>query len=116
MQISPRWTAVAMALLLLAACGGPSAVTLRSLTADSAAYDGERVVAVGTVVEFTEAEGATERHLVLQDDGQNRVQLVPLEEAEPYIGAGVRVTGYYAFDPERGRRLEIEEIREAGHR
>ena len=112
MQISPRPAAIAMGLLLLAACGQPSAVPLRSLAADSAAHDGEQVAVVGTVAEFTAGDAATKRHLVLQDNSQNRVQLVPLEAAEPHIGANVRITGRYSFDPERGRRLEIEEISE----
>lgn len=113
MQISPRLAASAIGFLLLAACGQPSAVTLQSLAADSAAHDGEQVAVVGTVVEFTQADGATERHLVLEDDAQNRVELVPLEAAEPHIGVDVRVTGRYTFDPERGRLLEIEEISKA---
>ena len=112
-QIRLRLAAIAMAALLPAACGQPSAVSLRSLAADSAAHDGEQVAVVGTVAEVTEADGATERHLLLQDDAQHRVQLVPLEAAEPHIGANVRVTGRYTFDPDRGRRLEIEEISEA---
>lgn len=77
-------------------------------------YDGKEVVADGTVVEFTEEDGAIERHLLIQDDAQNRVQLVPPETAEPYIGADVQVTGRYSSDPGAGRRIQIEEIAEQG--
>jgi hypothetical protein len=99
--------------LALAACGGPTAVPLADLAADREAHEGRDVTTVGTVVEFTEADGALERHLVVEDARQNRVRLVPVEAGEPFIGADVEVTGRFAFDQERGRTIEVEEIREA---
>jgi hypothetical protein len=104
---------VTIVLVVLAACGGSAAVTLEDLAFDTEAHEGDVITTVGTVVEFTEDDGASERHLVIEDDARNRVRLVPLDDAEAFIGAPVEVTGRFAFDPDRGRTLEIDEIREA---
>jgi hypothetical protein len=107
-----RVTAAVVAVLAVASCGGPAQVTLEELAFDTPAHEGNEVVTVGTVVEFTEDDGAIERHIVIEDEAHNRVELLPLEEAEPFIGARVEVTGRFEFDPERGRAIEVTEIRE----
>jgi hypothetical protein len=113
--VTPRpVSALLVLLVLLAGCGGgPAAVTLADLVADPDAYVGEEVRTVGTVVEFTEEGGALERHIVIEDDRNRRVALEPPEHAEPFIGGGALVTGRFLTDPERGRWMEISEIREA---
>jgi hypothetical protein len=98
---------------VLVGCGGPQVVSLDDLAFDGERHEGSQVVTVGTVVEFTEDDGALERHLVIEDAAQNRVRLVPLETAEPFIGADIEVTGRYVFEPTRGRTIEVDEIREA---
>lgn len=105
--------AMALGLALGAGCADAAPVTLESLAFDTEAHEGDEVVTMGTVVEFTEEDGATERHLVIEDERQNRVRLLPSAAAEPYIGADVQVTGRFSFDPGRGRILQVEEIREA---
>jgi hypothetical protein len=102
----------AAVVLVLAACGGPATVTLEELAFDTATHEGNEVVTVGTVVEFTEDDGAIERHIVIEDAAHNRVELLPLEAGEPFIGAEVEVTGRFDFAPGRGRAIEVSEIRE----
>jgi hypothetical protein len=113
---SPRRAVIALlaSCLLLAGCGGdPAAVTLEQLVEDTAGFDGEDVVVAGTVVEFDESTGAIERHLVLEDAADNRVRLLPIDVAEPFIGADAEVSGRFVFDPDRGRTIQVESIREA---
>ncbi len=108
-----RWVPALVIVLTLVGCGGVTAVTLEDLAFDTEAHEGEEVRTVGRVVEFSEADGALERHLVIEDATQNRVRLLPIDDAEPYIGAFVEVTGTFVFDPARGRTLELTEIGEA---
>ncbi len=108
-----RVPALMMLALALAGCGGVTAVTLEDLAFDTEAHEGEEVRTVGRVVEFSQADGALERHLVIEDAAQNRVRLLPIDDAEPFIGAFVEVTGTFVFDPTRGRTLQLTEIGEA---
>jgi hypothetical protein len=104
---------LASLLLVLVACGGPAAVSLEELALDPDAHEGAEVITIGTVLEFDESDGALERHIIVEDLDQNRVRLVPIEAAEPFIGADVEVSGRFFFEPERGRTIEVDEIREA---
>lgn len=98
-----------MLLLALAAGCGPPRVSLADLAADQRAHAGEEITVRGVVVEI-EPEGAVPHTVVVQDSEAHRVELLPLEEAEPHIGSLVEVTGEYQFDPDRGRRLRIQAI------
>jgi hypothetical protein len=97
----------------LSACGTPT-VSLSELALEAEQYDGHDVVAHGVVQEFGAADGATERHFVIQDAEATRVRLLPDEAAEPHVGSAVTVTGEFEFDPERGRLLHVEDIERAG--
>lgn len=98
--------------LLSAGCAGPRAVPLTELAANADYYDGRKVIAHGVVMEFGADDDAVEHHFVIQDQDVNRVQLLPNEAAEPYVGSVVEVLGEFEFDPGRGRLLHIESIEE----
>lgn len=110
-----RWVraaAVTTVVLLLAGCGGPRVVPLSELAANADYYDGRTVIAHGVVMEFGADDDPVEHHFVIQDQDVNRVQLLPNEAAEPYVGSVVEVVGEFAFDPDRGRLLHVESIEE----
>jgi hypothetical protein len=111
-----RAAAALPAAMVLGACGGPVGTTLEELTFDTASYEGRDVSVTGIVVEFDESDGALERHIVIEDSRNNRVQLEPLEVAEPFVGSAVEVTGAFRFDPSVGRILEVEDISEVTDR
>lgn len=98
--------------LLLAACGGPRVVPLSELAHNADSYDGRRIIAHGVVMEFGDDDGDIERHYVIQGPDVNRVQLLPTEAAESYVGSVVEVVGEFEFDPDRGRLLHVESIEE----
>lgn len=91
------------------ACGpfapGPVDVPLDELVAEQESLDGEVVRTTGMVRSHDDP-----LHYWVEDDHPNRVELVPHEAAEPYLGEHVRVLGRFSFHPERGRVLEVEEI------
>jgi hypothetical protein len=100
----------------LAGCGpgSPQRVALSDLAFDPDAYDDAAVTTTGVVREFGEADGARVHHFVIEDDAHNRVQLLPDEAAEPYVGEEVTVTGRFSFDETTGRAIEVETISSAG--
>ena len=108
--------AALVAVGLLGACAGPVDASLADLVFDTESYVGREVRVTGTVVAFDEADGALQRHIVIEDERNNRVQLEPIEAAEPHIGSQVEVTGRFRFDPSVGRILDVSEISELGGR
>jgi hypothetical protein len=68
----------------------------------------------GTVVAFDAEDGASRRHIVVEDEASNRVELLPTSVAEPHVGRTVEVTGTFTFDPSRGRAIEVADIEVAG--
>lgn len=115
-NVRRQWWAAALAAILLptlAACGNgddgdPEAVTLGQIVADQASYDGDLLRIEGVVVGFENPE-----HYVVEDEQQNRVQLLPTGEAAAFEGEQIVVVGRFAFSEEEGRRIEIEEIEAA---
>lgn len=107
-------------LVLLGACGlfGPESVQLRELAIHAEDYDGTTVETVGLVREFGAAgeedddgdDGDVVHHFVIEDADQNRVEVLPPEAAEPFVGQPVRIVGEFDFDPNRGRAIHVEEI------
>lgn len=83
---------------------------LEDLASEMDAYDGQEVTTHGLVSEFDEDDGALARHFVVQDAEDNRVQLLPDEQAEPHVGSMVEVVGEFELDPQRGRLLHVESI------
>jgi hypothetical protein len=98
--------------LLAGACdpGPPQRASLEDLTFDPERYEGQEVWTTGTVREFGEDEGALVHHYVVEDAGQNRVELQPGERAAPFVGQRVTVTGRFRFDEAEGRVLAVTEI------
>lgn len=110
MNVSRVAFGTAVLWLLFAACdgGGIRDVTLGQLVADEAEYDGDRVRLRGTVVGFENPE-----HYVVEDERSNRVQVTPIEDIGAFEGTVVEVTGRFTFSEDRGRQLQLEEVRAA---
>lgn len=97
------------ALLLAAACArDPSTVTLAELAFDQEGYSGEVVVTEGVVRRFGQDDGGV--HYVLEDDADNRVALIPAEQAAEWVGQEVSAQGEFRFSQERGRVLHVGSI------
>ena len=97
--------------LAFAACGGddngePKDVPLADVVADQDSYNGDTLRLQGTVVGFEEAV----EHYVIEDENQNRVELVPTDQAAEYEGQEVSVVGRFTFADDQGRRIEIEKF------
>lgn len=105
-----RWLLLICALLLAACQGGGGDVAIADLARDPESYQGREVTVRGTVVAFDAADGATRRHIAVEDAARNRVELLPISAAEPHVGRAVEVTGTFTFDPARGRAIEITTI------
>ena len=103
---------VGLLVLLGAACGPPSQTSPAELVSEAETFDGHEVTVSGAVVAFDEDDGASRPHVVLEDADANRIELLPTDEAQPYAGAAVEVTGTFEFAPDEGRRILVEEITE----
>ena len=95
-----------------AACGPPAETSPAELVAEAETFDGHEVTVSGAVVAFDEDDGASRPHVVLEDADANRIELLPTDEAQPYAGSAVEVTGKFEFAPDEGRRILLEEITE----
>lgn len=107
---TPRLALYALLLgLTVVSCGpfapGPTDVALEELVAEQESYDGQVVRTVGVVRSHDEP-----LHYWIEDDHPNRVELVPHEAAEPFLGEHVRVLGPFSYSPDRGRWIDVEEI------
>jgi hypothetical protein len=93
--------------LLQGGCGGagPSEVPLAVLAAEPRSFDGRLVRTRGVVRSVEEP-----LHYWIEDADFNRVQLVPPESAEPYLGRDVLVSGRFSYAQRAGRRIEVEDI------
>jgi hypothetical protein len=104
---------VLLVLALAGACrpGAPAEVTLAELAFAAEDHDGDVVDVVGVVREFTvEEHDALEDHFALEDDAQNRVELVPHDAVAAFVDEQVRVVGEFTYEEARGRQIEVEEI------
>lgn len=115
MQLLPvgRWgTLLVVVSVLSTACSGGSIreVPLAQLAAEQDAYDGQAVRTLGTVVSVVDQPG-DEPYFVLQDAAGNRVRLLPDGAVRGHEGDVVTVTGTFAFRPDAGRELLVDEIR-----
>lgn|SRR5487761_1118695 len=94
--------------LLVAACGVPSRpVSLASLAADQASYQGQEVTTQGVVHRFTDPTGP---YFLIEDAADNRVEVVPAAEIAKYEGRQVAVTGKFDFVPNTGRVIHIHHV------
>lgn len=93
------------ALAVLPACDGREAieVPLAQLVAQQAAYDGRTVVVVGMLRSHPEPE-----HYWIEDDGYNRVELAWGDDLAPYLGRRLAVRGLFRYEPDEGRRIDVE--------
>ncbi len=100
--------ATALAVLLMAGCGGEEAVVgleLELLVEQQDNFLG-RLVRVSGVVRMHESP----RHFWLEDDALNRVGLVPADSAEAWLGDEVEVVGRFGFAADTGRTLQVHQI------
>jgi hypothetical protein len=93
--------------LLQSACTGGDAVEvpLSALTSDPQRFDGRQVSTRGTVRGIQEPF-----HFWIEDERLNRVQLLPPESAQPFVGQEVRVVGRYSYTQREGRRLQVQDL------
>jgi hypothetical protein len=96
---------LALTLAALAACNDrePVEVALDQLVAQQAAWDGRTVVAVGTLRSHPDPE-----HYWIEDDRYHRVELAWADDLAPYLGRRLAVRGLFRYDPEEGRRIDVE--------
>jgi hypothetical protein len=94
-----------LVLAALAACNGREAVevSLDQLVAQQAAYDGRTVVAVGTLHSHPDPA-----HYWIEDGSYNRVELAWADDLAPYLGQRLAVRGLFRYDPDEGRRIDVE--------
>lgn len=97
--------------VVLAGCGAglalPTDVGLDVLVQEQEAWDGRLVVVQGVVAGTDDPV----LHHWVQDEAQNRVALLPDDEAyADLVGATVRVEGRYRFLDDRGRVIEVDRL------
>lgn len=93
--------------ILLGACSDDhvAPVTLAQLAAAAPLFDGERVETEGVLNRFTDPE-----HYWLEDEDRNRVAVLPGTLVEDHRGEKVRVVGRFSYDPDHGRRIELDAV------
>lgn len=101
-------SAIVIAVLLLAGCGGEEPVVgleLELLIEQQDNFLG-RLVRISGVVRMHESP----RHFWLEDDALNRVGLVPADEAQAWLGEEVEVVGRFGFAADTGRTVQVRNI------
>jgi hypothetical protein len=85
--------------------GEPIPVNLLQLARDQAQYDGRQVETEGLLRSFPEP-----RHFWIEDEANNRVELVGGDNLDVLVGQRLAVRGRFRYAPDRGRRIEVESI------
>lgn len=84
----------------------PRDISLQLLAAEQRTVDGQMVMTRGVVHVFSDPE-----HYWIEDDMLNRVAVEPDYLVADMVGERVEVTGRFHADRERGRRIEVTEVR-----
>lgn len=84
-------------------------VDLAELVAEPDRLDGALVVVEGWVRRHDEPA-----HVWIEDQRQHRVELLPTELGDGYVGQQVRIRGRFTAPGDRGRRIEVELIEPRG--
>ena len=94
--------------MLLSSCGDPPPVqtTLSALRASQLDFHGKQVVVRGTLRTF-----ADPRHYWIENAALDRVALEAADDLLPFVGTPVEVSGRFVYDPDAGRRIEVETLR-----
>ncbi len=82
-----------------------SEVTLDQLVGAPATFDGEQVRTRGIVQALDDPE-----HYWIETSPRNRVAVRPRSAVVDRVGESVVVVGRFTWDPERGRRLELQSV------
>lgn len=101
------------AVFLAPACGTkhPVAVSLATLAAHQESYQGREVETRGTVRRFTDPMGS---YFVIEDIGQNRVEILPAFRVSSFLGRLVEVRGRFRFNQRIGRFIQVEHLSAGG--
>lgn len=105
----PRWSFILLIGVLLTGCAESAIpVTLDVLVSEQASFDGKRVRTAGTVREF-----APPHHVWIEDAALNRVELLPADRLQGYVGQQVEVVGRFSYAADVGRRIQLEGLEPA---
>lgn len=99
--------ALLLSAYLVLGCQGsePVNTTLAVLSDAQSDFDGRRVMVSGTLKTHAEP-----RHYWIENDSFNRVALETAEDLAPWVGRTVKVRGTFFYDPDRGRRIQVEDM------
>lgn len=102
-----NWLVAVFLSLALVSCGEgePREVPLAILAQQPSSFDGTRVATRGVVRTFAEP-----RHYWIEDEDLNRVEILPQEQIASYLDERVRVTGWFSYGPQQGRKLTLERV------
>ena len=94
-------------LLALAACGpaAPIQTTLAALSEAQRDFNGRHVEVAGVLRTFPNP-----RHYWIENESLDRVALEGDHDFSSYVGQTVEVSGVFAFDRDRGRRIRVEQL------
>ena len=92
---------------LLFGCGDsePTRTSLSALTAAQLDFNGRSVRVSGTLRTFD-----APRHYWIENENLDRVALIGPDELAPLVGQTIEVSGLFVYDPNAGRRIEVEQI------
>ncbi len=99
--------AALLAVLSLAGCGNaePVRTSLSTLSQVQAEFSGRQVIVSGTLRTFE-----SPKHYWIENDSFDRVALEGADNLAPWVGQTIEVRGTFFYEPETGRRIDVEEI------
>lgn len=101
------------AVALTACTEAPRELSLQLLAREQSTVNGYLVITTGVVQSFDDPLHYWLEDSWLEDSAPNRVALHPNDAVADYVGEYVEVEGRFHADRERGRRIEVVEIRRA---
>lgn len=101
------YVAALVGVLLSGCTSRPAEISLARLVQEQEAFFGDEVKTRGTVRRF---EDVSDSYYVLEDEGRNRVALVPASTVKDLVGEEVTVTGKFELKPAFGRAIEVKRI------
>jgi len=93
---------------MLTACTEPTPVRidLAGLKEYQVDLDGQPVVVSGTLRTYE-----APRHYWIENESLDRVALEGDEDLAPLVGKTLEVSGVFLYDPDQGRRIEVDQLR-----
>jgi len=92
----------------LSGCGdpAPTQTNLSALKASQLDFNGQHIVVSGTLRTFD-----TPRHYWIENEALDRIALEGAGELAPLVGQTIEVSGIFIYDRDKGRRIEIKQLR-----